>query len=161
MSIWKAVILAVALSFLPTIASAQEPTHAEVVAEPVDIPLGRFCQTAGNGPDYICFNAEEYVQLMLLHEQAWYHYRRAEMLTNSVAQLEGAVGQLMLAIDAAEEQKWLLEQENERLYDKWVQENRLRHEAEAGSPLDWLPWGLAAGEAAIILGIVLFAVAGG
>lgn len=124
------------------------------------LPEGRRCTVGGE--TFQCFNLAEY-QVLLEMDQDLHHFQLS--LSNAqeqIVRLERINTQLTLAIDGYESQIATLQAERTRLFERWEEENRLRLEAENRPMIgSWVAWGLAAAEAAVILGLVIAMVAGG
>jgi hypothetical protein len=144
--------LFVALGFLTALiclpASAQE-------YDIYRLPEGRRCST--NNGTFQCYNLEEYRELLHIDEDLRLAVETHTVDLERIAQLTLAAEELRIALTSAESNITLLEAERTRLRELWNEENRLRHEAEAGDDLAWLPWTLAGGFAisTVILALIV------
>lgn len=136
------------IALTPSLAFGQEYTRYR-------LPAGARCDIAGT--TYQCFNLGEYVELLHMDDDLRHltevhnaDVLRAEALVNASTELS-------LALDIANASIATLEAERTRLDALWLEENRLRHEAENSPDWSWIPWTLAGGFAisTLILGLII------
>lgn len=146
-------LLSVLLQFSsPAAAQPSYTVQAPEETRPTTLPEGRRCTSVEDGQEYWCATPDEFVDLLLLEEEAIYWWETTWVSHAVIEALDLSVRELTLALSSAEEHVSLLLEENTRLFEKWKNENRLRHDAEATGVWDVVPWMLTAVEAAVILG---------
>lgn len=109
-----------------------------------NLPTGKPCISQEDGQRYQCFTLEEMKELKKWEAELAFYETGYHQLSEKVTLLEGKV--------------LLLEEENDRLFLKWKEENKLRLEAENKPKLgSALAWGVAGTAiiAALTLGLVL------
>lgn len=120
------------------------------------LPEGRRCIV--DGVTYQCFALDEYVELLEMDVDLRFYDEAYPQANQRISLLEESEAQLRLALESAESEIQILEEERTRLINNWQEENRLRLEAENRPDLgSWIAWGLAAVEAVavVILSVVL------
>jgi hypothetical protein len=152
--------LDIAFEELEVLDEADVLLSIENVYERYVLPEGRRCTV--DGETFQCFNLGEYKLLLEMD----YNLRYLEpAYANALARIEvykRIVTNLMVALDAANEQIDTLQIERDRLYNQWSDENRKRFEVENRPVLgNWLPWSIAAGEGVVIITLLLALVFGG
>jgi len=118
------------------------------------LPRGKPCEV--DGERFQCFTLDEMKELLTFENELRFYETSYPQLFSKVSLLEDENSQLKTQLLSTENQVTVLKGERERIYLKWEEENRLRLKAENkpkfGNPI---AWGIAGGEAAAILGLIL------
>lgn len=128
-------------------------------AQAQSFPTGSPCLQAG--VRHQCYDLENYRLLLQFNEELTLSRQRVSLLTERLEIAQRVSTSLQRAVDAQETQISTLSQERDRLFERWQEENRLRHEAENMPDfMSWLGWGIAAAAVAALLGMILAASLG-
>lgn len=153
-----AILLALALAFAPVAAYAQPPAEQAETTHVQRHHLPDGMRWSIHGETHQCFDLDEYRALLQMDQDLHAAELLIPNLESRAASYGRAAQQLQIALDLANEEIEVYEQERERLTTQWTEENRLRLEAENRPILgDWFGWGFAALEAiaiAILAGVI-------
>lgn len=124
------------------------------------LPEGRRCVVGGE--TFQCFDLAEYRTLLEMDVDLQFYDEAYPVAQATIATFEGIERDLRVALDATHSEIVTLSSERDRLYDRWVEENRLRLEAENRPMLgSFLGWGLAAAGAVAVFVLSLVIGLGG
>lgn len=134
--------------FFPTVVHGQEYLRYR-------LPQGR--RLTVSGETYQGFNLGEYRELLHMDNDLRELTATHALDLNRIDELTSATVSLRAALEAANRQVAILEDERTRLTSLWEEENRLRIEAEEAPDWSWIPWTLAGGFAisTIVLAIIV------
>lgn len=132
----------------------------EELPEMSKLPSGMPCEVEGTR--YQCFTLDEMKELLMLENELRYFETNYINMFKKVSLLEDENRLLKGQVFSTEEQNAILQSENERIYLKWEEENKLRlkeeHKPNFGNPI---AWGIAGAEAGVIIALILAMALGG
>lgn len=137
------VVLA-ALLLVASNALGQECRQRELSSKPFYMPTGLFCQIGEEG--MTCFTLEEYKKLLEMDHKLHTEEQKAIEYTSIIENQGLIIQQKDVLIESLEKDKTILEQQSERLGEKW---RTCLNESE-GFPWDTVFWGAGAG---LVVGI--------
>lgn len=143
-----------------TVFAASSNAYADDVSAPcidVTFDMPDYILVESEGDGYMAFDLAGAQSIAVKLQCGEYHFRMRTALATELVNEQSKTRNLREQIALNLEKLDTLEYENDRLFRKWKDENKKRHEAENKADYAWIGWTAAAvlGASTLALGTVL------